>query len=60
MILVSEFPVNQYCKAGLYINGIKKSPMMKSPTNIYGAVPGSNVSYKMTTDMVMIGMNYSF
>ena len=36
------------------------SPMLKSPNNVYGAVPGSNVSYKMTTDMVMIGMNYSF
>ncbi len=36
------------------------SPMMKSPDNPYGAIPGSNVSYKMTTDMVMIGINYSF
>lgn len=36
------------------------SPMMKSPTNPYGAVPGSSVSYKMTTDLVMVGLNYSF
>lgn len=36
------------------------SPMMKDQNNAYGAVPGSNVSYKMTTDMVMIGINYSF
>jgi long-chain fatty acid transport protein len=36
------------------------SPMMKDPNNTYGVVPGSNVSYKMTTDMVMIGVNYSF
>ena len=36
------------------------SPMMKDPTNPYGAVPGSSVSYKMTTDLVMLGVNYSF
>jgi long-chain fatty acid transport protein len=36
------------------------SPMIKSPANPYGIVPGSNVSYKMTTDLVMIGINYSF
>jgi len=36
------------------------SPMMKAPNNVYGIVPGSEVSYKMTTDLVMIGINYSF
>lgn len=36
------------------------SPMMKSADNVYGAVPQSNVSYKMTTDLIMIGINYSF
>ncbi len=36
------------------------SPMMSGPANPYGIVPGSNVSYKMTTDLVMIGINYSF
>jgi len=36
------------------------SPMMITASNPYGAIPGSNVSYKMTTDLVMIGMNYSF
>jgi long-chain fatty acid transport protein len=36
------------------------SPMMISPSNPYGAIPNSNVSYKMTTDMVMFGINYSF
>jgi hypothetical protein len=34
--------------------------MMKDPNNPYGAIPGSRVSYKMTTDMGMIGINYSF
>ncbi len=36
------------------------NPMMASPANPYGAIPGSNVSYKMATDMVMVGINYSF
>jgi long-chain fatty acid transport protein len=36
------------------------SPRMIEPGNPLGAINGSNVSYKMTTDMVMIGINYSF
>lgn len=36
------------------------SPMMQSSSNVYGAVPGSSVSYKMTTDMIMLGVNFSF
>lgn len=36
------------------------NPMMISPTNPYGAVPGSNVSYKMSTDLLMAGINYKF
>ncbi|MFN8251179.1 MAG: outer membrane protein transport protein [Ferruginibacter sp.] len=36
------------------------NPMMISPANPYGAIPNSNVSYKMTTDLVMIGLNYCF
>jgi long-chain fatty acid transport protein len=36
------------------------SPMMISGSNPYGAVPGSSVSYKMSTDMIMLGINYSF
>ncbi|MEP7108802.1 MAG: outer membrane protein transport protein [Ferruginibacter sp.] len=35
------------------------NPMMISANNPYGAVPNSNVSYKMTTDLVMVGINYS-
>jgi long-chain fatty acid transport protein len=41
-------------------SGMLLSPMMASSSNPYGAIPGSNVSYKMTTDMVMFGINYSF
>jgi long-chain fatty acid transport protein len=36
------------------------NPMMITASNPYGAIPGSNVSYKMTTDLVMVGINYSF
>jgi len=36
------------------------NPMMISSENPYGSIPGSSVSYKMTTDMVMLGINYSF
>ncbi len=36
------------------------NPMMASPTNPYGAVPDTNVGYEMTTDMVMVGVSYTF
>ncbi len=36
------------------------NPMMITASNPYGAIPNSNVSYKMTTDLVMVGINYSF
>lgn len=41
-------------------SGMLLSPMMVSSSNPYGSITGSNVSYKMTTDMVMVGINYSF
>lgn len=34
------------------------NPMMAGPTNPLGAIPGSEVSYKMTTDLIMVGFNY--
>jgi long-chain fatty acid transport protein len=34
------------------------SPMMASPSNPYGTVPGSKVSYRMTTDLIMAGVNF--
>lgn len=34
------------------------NPMMVTADNPYGAIPGSSVSYKMTTSMVMLGLNY--
>jgi len=36
------------------------NPRMVSATNPYGAVPGSDVSYDMTTDMVLVGISYTF
>lgn len=36
------------------------SPLMITPSNPYGAIPGSSVSYRMTTDLFMVGINYSF
>ena len=35
-------------------------PTMVSPTNPYGAIPGTSVSYEMTTSMVMVGVSYKF
>ncbi|WP_457617254.1 OmpP1/FadL family transporter [Lutibacter sp.] len=36
------------------------NPMLASSTNPYGAVPGTNVSYEMSTDLIMIGLSYTF
>ena len=36
------------------------SPMMASPSNPYGAIPGTKVGYEMTTDMIMLGLTYTF
>lgn len=36
------------------------NPMMASPTNPYGAIPGTKVGYEMTTSMVMLGITYTF
>jgi long-chain fatty acid transport protein len=36
------------------------SPQMVSPNNPLGAIPGSSVSYKMTTSMVQFGISYTF
>ena len=34
------------------------NPMMAGPTNPLGAIPGSSVSYTMTTDLIMAGFSY--
>ena len=35
-------------------------PMQVSPQNPYGAIPGTTVSYDMTTSMVQFGISYKF
>ncbi len=41
-------------------SGPMLNPQLVSPTNPYGAIPGSNVSYNMKTDLVMFGVSYVF
>ena len=36
------------------------NPMFASANNHYGAIPGSEVSYDMTTDLIMFGISYNF
>lgn len=44
--------------SGGSVSGPLLSPMMISSSNPYGAIPASSVSYKMTTDLLMLGINY--
>lgn len=41
-------------------SGSMLSPFAASPSNPLGAVPGTSVSYDMTTSMVMVGISYTF
>ena len=34
------------------------NPMFASSSNPYGAIPGSEVAYDMTTDLIMFGVSY--
>ncbi len=36
------------------------NPLMASATNPYGAMPGTNVGYEMTTSMIQFGVTYNF
>jgi long-chain fatty acid transport protein len=40
-------------------SGLLLNPMAVTGSNPYGAVPGTSVSYSMTTSMVMFGINYT-
>lgn len=40
--------------------GTMLSPMAITPTNPNGAIPGTKVGYEMTTDMIMLGISYTF
>ena len=41
-------------------SGPMLSPLMSSASNPYGAIPGSEVSYDMKTDLIMFGLSYTF
>ena len=41
-------------------SGPLNNPMFASTTNPYGAIPGSDVSYNMSTDLIMVGLTYKF
>jgi long-chain fatty acid transport protein len=44
--------------SGGSLDGALLNPGWITNTNPYGAVPGSKISYKMTTNMLMFGVNY--
>jgi long-chain fatty acid transport protein len=52
--------VYHHGSTGASTSGPLLNPMMITASNPYGAIPNSNVSYKMTTDMAMVGINYTF
>lgn len=52
--------VYHYGTSGGSTTGQMLSPMMVGPGNPYGAIPGSSVSYDMTTSMIMVGFSYNF
>jgi long-chain fatty acid transport protein len=64
-----SYPINDKLMLnGLYHHGESgdktegplMNPMMASPSNRYGSIPGTTVGYEMTTDMVMFGLTYTF
>jgi len=52
--------VYHYGTSGGKTEGNLLNPMASSPTNPYGAIPGTKVGYEMTTSMVMLGVSYTF
>ncbi|MBK8921536.1 MAG: outer membrane protein transport protein [Saprospirales bacterium] len=60
---VSErFAINAGYHYGLAgeVSGQLLSPLLITAVNPYGAVPGSNVTHKMTTSMVLLGVDIAF
>jgi long-chain fatty acid transport protein len=49
-----------YGDSGDATSGPILNPQFASPDNPYGAIPGSEVSYDMTTSMVMFGVQYKW
>lgn len=52
--------VFHYGTSGGKTEGEMLSPLAVTPTNPYGAIPGTKVGYEMTTSMVMLGITYTF
>lgn len=52
--------VYHYGDSGESTKGQILNPRAITPSNPLGAMPGSSVSYNMTTSMVMIGVSYTF
>jgi long-chain fatty acid transport protein len=52
--------VFHYGTSGDATEGQLLSPAAITPTNPLGAMPGTSVSYDMTTSMIMVGLNYTF
>lgn len=52
--------VYHYGDSGNKTSGQILNPMFASTYPPYGAIPESEVSYDMTTSMIMIGINYTF
>jgi long-chain fatty acid transport protein len=52
--------VYHYGTSGDATQGQLLDPSQISPTNPLGAIPGTTVSYDMTTSMIMVGLNYTF
>lgn len=52
--------VYHYGTSGDATEGRLLDPMLISPSNPLGEIPGTSVSYDMTTSMIMFGINYTF
>lgn len=52
--------VYHYGTSGGSTEGLMLSPLAVAPSNPLGALPGTSVSYDMTTSMIMVGLSYTF
>jgi long-chain fatty acid transport protein len=52
--------VYHYGTSGDATAGQILNPGQITPSNPLGAMPGTSVSYEMTTSMIMVGLNYTF
>jgi long-chain fatty acid transport protein len=62
-VVSDKFTINgvyHHGDSGGSTSGPLLSPMMVGSGNPTGAIPGSEVSYKMTTDMIMFGIDWKF